>query len=550
MHIELTTDGAVRSDDAATDCGQYRFFFDGFLYGRPGHDHAPFFREALERGGPACVKQLDGCFRGWIHDTAARTLYVFTDRHAGKDLYWAEKGGTRCFSSDFNRIARVAGGAPDPVGLAEFAVFGYPLYEKTFARGVSFVAPATFFACPAGGGTGREERYWSFRYEHGAKGSPEERRDALWELIGAAARSCAPDASLVYGVGNSGGMDSRMIIHVMDGLAREMRLFTIGEDPSDTVFIANRVAAHFGLPNALISIEPDFLVRFADRMIAARPMCQLKSALRLSHPDRLPRFDVHLTGFNGSNMLGSHLRPERLALKGADAVRRYTMAAYTVAPPYHAEVFADAALLEAVREHVADRLRESGNTRPEDITEEFNFICRQLRFVKNSPGFDFLTDMHWRTPFLSREIMDFMLTMNAAERMDRALVRAAVRRHLPALSRLRYERGPLAEADISPLVAALKKKLWAADWHLHQRFGWSLWFRGRHKNVAPLLGRRETRDFIARAFAAPDDRFDPLFRRNWIADNLDRMLSENPLFVTLLLGLKLWCAAMGERPRG
>ncbi|MBM4078576.1 MAG: hypothetical protein FJ278_02670 [Planctomycetes bacterium] len=544
MHVKITADGAVRSDDATLERGGYRFLFDGFLYGRPGNEHAAFFGEALDRDGPACVKQLDGCFRGWIHDAQARTLYAFTDRHAGKDLYRAEKGGTICFSSDFNRIARFAGAEPDPVGLAEFAIFGYPLYEKTFARGVSFVAPATFFTCRPGGGDVREERYWSFRYDYGAKGAPEQRRDALWELIGAATRSCAPDASLVYGVGNSGGMDSRMIIFTLAGMEREMRLFTIGNAPSDTVHIANRVAAHFGLPNALIPIEPDFLVRHAERMLRERPMCQLKSSLRLSHPDRLPRFDVHLTGFNGSNMLGSHLDEERRGLKGFDAVCRYTFDHYTVAPPYYREVLAEPSLMEGVEEHFRARMRETPNERPEDIAEEFNFTCRQLRFIKNSPGFDFLTGMHWRTPFLGREIMDFMLTMDAAERMDRALVRAAVRRHMYALAPIRYERGPLSDADTSPLVAALKKKLWAADWHLRRRLGRSFWFRGRHKNVTPLLIRPESHEFIARALAAPDERFDALFRRRRIGENLDRMLSEKPLFVSLLLGVKMWCALM------
>jgi len=551
MHVKITADGAVRSDDATLERGGYRFLFDGFLYGRPGNEHAAFFGEALDRDGPACVKQLDGCFRGWIHDAQARTLYAFTDRHAGKDLYRAEKGGTICFSSDFNRIARFVGAEPDPVGLAEFAIFGYPLYEKTFARGVSFVAPATFFTCRPGGGAGREERYWRFRYEYGAKGAPEERRDTLWELIGAATRSCAPDASLVYGVGNSGGMDSRMIIFTLAGMEREMRLFTIGNAPSDTVHIANRVAAHFGLPNALIPIEHDFIVRHAERMIAARPMCQLKAALRLSNSDRLPRFDVHVTGFNGCTMLGDHLSHERCAPAGFDEVCSRTMAAYTVAPPHHCEVFVDRTVLDAVREHVAERMRDTCNERPEDIAEEFNFTCRQLRFVKNSPGFDFLTGMHWRTPFLGREIMDFMLTMDAAERMDRALVRAAVRRHMPAISRMRYERRPLSEADTSPLVVALKKKLWSVDWHIHQRFGRSFWFRGRHKDVTFMMSRRESREFMAHVFELPDDRFDALFHRRWIGEHLDRMLTENPRFVSLLLGVKMWCALMdgGARDR-
>lgn len=438
--------------------------------------------------------------------------------------------GNDCLFNSFNE-ALIVQDAPslrvDAIGIAQFLLFLYPLYERTFVRGVALSV------------RNNDGTPFRLRYQEGRQGYDTENETRLWGVLQESMRRLCADENKTYGVGNSGGMDSRVILYLLHTLGKKSAPYTLGDSPSDAVFIATKVASTLRMVNTVVPIERDFLPRYAKRVVRERSMYSTLYSWYLSGERRLPAFDVNLTGFNGDNMLGSHLTGVLSAIGNKDALYKFIYNHYRVVDDRIVRQFLRAPyrhFLDAAYEDYLNHIRSSDNTRNENIFGEFNFMCRQMRFIRNSLIFDFCGRYEWFSPFYTKEFMDLALSLTLDERFERRLYCATLKRYMGVFRNLRFAGGPLSNSDLErPIIRRVKEYLWTKG----EKYGLSF-FKGNHKNTIAWMEESDALDFIRECFQVPSPVFDELFQVEVILDNLSMLFSKHVHFLFNLLTVKLW----------
>lgn len=422
----------------------------------------------------------------------------------------------------------------DLLGLTQFILFLYPFFDRTFAQGVSFRAGLA-------GGTP-----FHLRFEEGRTDYDPNNEERLWEVLGRSMEHLCGGKAAVYGVGNSGGMDSRVILYIARQQGVSLAPYTLGDSPSDAMHIAFRVAKRLGLGNQAVAIPRRFLQSYAEQLILERPMYSLIYTWYMGGADGLPPFDVHLTGFNGDNMLGSHL-PEGIdQVQDAQQLRDIIYGHYLVNSPealrgYLRPAYRD--LPDAVREDFDTRLAHTRHLHPENVFEEFNFMSRQLRFIMQSVNFDFCGRYPWCSPFFTKEFMEFATTLSFAERFGRRLYRNTLRRYMPELRNIRFEREPLSLADeTNPRLRNAKQWLWRKGPKLGIKIN-----RGNHKNVQRWMRAGGALDFIAKHLDADSQLFAEVFDIGAIRRQLGALFEERLHLLMALFTVKYWLDVNRDR---
>lgn len=176
---------------------------------------------AIKSDGMDALKMADGTFCGMVADSAAPSVFVFTDKLGVCPAYYAVKDDVLLFSSALWPFSIKALGldAPDVRGRVEIAIFGYPLADRTRYSAVK--------ALSAGGYVGsvngelQQGRYWRWD-ELGESGlSGDELIAGLDECMQSAVAKRASDSKRSVAF-LSGGLDSRLIVAMLRKLGHEV----------------------------------------------------------------------------------------------------------------------------------------------------------------------------------------------------------------------------------------------------------------------------------------------------------------------------------------
>ncbi|MHA2284072.1 MAG: asparagine synthase-related protein [Promethearchaeota archaeon] len=414
----------------------------------------------------------------------------------------------------------------DKIGIIQFILFNYPLYNRTFIEDIKFIITKT------------NGSQLNFQYSEDREGYFPHNEKRLWNILQNAIIQITQDKQKVYGVGSSGGLDSRVVLYLLNKVKSNIVSYTLGYAPSDAVFIANKVAKRLKIVNHHIPIEPDFLERYWDTVIEKKPMHSLIYSWYLSGAQFLPSFDLHITGFNGDNMLGSHLSKELLLISKKEELFKYIYDHYRmVSDELLRPILREKKLLELAYEDYRQEIVRNKNKRNENIFEEFNFRCRQLRFIRNSINFDYSGKCDWVSPFFTEEFINFALTLTFEERFERRLYYNTVKKHMKIFNNLRFERSAFSLGDQNHLLRRSCKNLL---WKIDKKLNLHLYYKGTHKDVKKWLEYSNSIEFIRKKFKKPNEIFSKLFNIDYILDNLDFLINQNLYLVFNLLTIKLW----------
>lgn len=221
----LIHDSALSPEPATVAGGDVRLWLDGAVYGyesggdyRPreeGIDSATFCARLYEEHGPGFVSGLNGGFAGVLYDRAERTVSLFTDRLATRELFYARsETGTLVFSSRLQGIPlhpAVSTGF-DREYLLEYFACRRSFGVTTPLSGVRLVPPGSVLTVDLGASALAvdTERYW--RPRHRPVDEP-----FSWfvdEFVDRLRRSVAERLPTegTCGVLLSGGSDSRLVL--------------------------------------------------------------------------------------------------------------------------------------------------------------------------------------------------------------------------------------------------------------------------------------------------------------------------------------------------
>ncbi len=208
--------------------------------------------------GPGVLDRLNGMFGLAIWDSVRRRLMLARDRAGIKPLYYSLEGGRLTFGSEIRPLLVARGGRPepDPAAINLFLKYRYTPAPLTVFRGIRKLAPGTCMIVE--GGEARIERWWRFQPRPFAPPpSPDEARERLLELYAQAVeRQLVADVPL--GLLLSGGLDSGLLLALMNRCGRDWKSFTVGFGagaPGDELAEAARTAQLLGADHSEVRID-------------------------------------------------------------------------------------------------------------------------------------------------------------------------------------------------------------------------------------------------------------------------------------------------------
>jgi len=227
-----------------------------------------FCLRSYEEYGKDFIKKLNGSFVFLICDLKSGKVIIANDRFGLRVHYYAINNEKLLFAPEAKTILQDETFKKElnDEAVAEFFAFGEFWDDKTFFKGIKVLPPASILTYD-----GRDlsiERYWELKYEPDYNKSEDEFVDELVKTLKKAVEIRMKD-NLRYGVGLSGGLDSRAVLAGIDSEKRKsVIVYTFGPKDCDEVKIAKKVAKRAGIKeHLLMEIPPELLTNNAERLV-------------------------------------------------------------------------------------------------------------------------------------------------------------------------------------------------------------------------------------------------------------------------------------------
>ncbi len=422
-----------------------------------------------QRRGPHFAAELQGAFLLAVWDRRRQTVLVANDRHGLYPLYYAHAHGRLVFAPELKGVLCDPAVRPvlDETALAEYLRFQLLLGAKTFFEGVQLLPNAALLEFNLRDGALTLTPYWDFSRlpaEPAAIDFATAVREAGARLKTAVDRLSA--TSLRLGMYLSGGLDSRVILGLLEPDRLPITTLTYGHPQSRDVIYAGRLAARAGTRHHFSAVtdgtwvpaHADFHLTLTEGFhswIHAHGISLLPQARDL--------MDVNLTGLHGAELNWEdpalYAAPDELAYLG----RLYRALLHDTTWPSLDE--ADEAELYAPA--VAGRLRGRAY---ESLRAEVQRVAH-LSYHQRTIHFSFQADrrlyqyytvfnrshLEQRYPFFDDAYLDFVYALPPAFLFKRKLRRAVIVDRLPHLASIPYDKDdlPVTGSETTQRLAAL-----------------------------------------------------------------------------------------------
>ena len=166
-------------------------------------------------------------------DKNTKTVYFATSKYGLETLYYCYTDTYFIISDDFWEIANLL--APDfesidSESVAESLNGCWPLFDGTFLKDVKIVLPAMRGEFSVSGHSLKLEKYYDFKYSPNSKYRLNDATTKMDEILDSAMKRIKKECGDVkYGVGLSGGLDSRLIPFYAKQNNMKIESFIIGD---------------------------------------------------------------------------------------------------------------------------------------------------------------------------------------------------------------------------------------------------------------------------------------------------------------------------------
>jgi asparagine synthase (glutamine-hydrolysing) len=265
----------------------------------------------LQSAGVEGLGDVEGAFAGCLIDPHAHQVRIFNDRCGIERLFVHQAGGRCFFASEAKAILAAVPEtrAFDPQAVADTLGCGAPLGRQSLYRGIEVLAPASMVVFDRQAPP-RQRAYFDRRsLEHLTPVTAGEFLDGFSGRLAAAVNRAARPGP-ASAVSLTGGLDSRMIMAVLDDQRGAVPCYTFGSMYRDSldVRIARAVAARMACPFTVLTLGRPFLEgireHFERAVFIADGYIGLSGAAEL-YVNRLAReiAPVRITGNWGGELL-------------------------------------------------------------------------------------------------------------------------------------------------------------------------------------------------------------------------------------------------------
>jgi len=267
-----------------------------------------------------------------------------------------------------------------------------------------------------------------------------------------------------FGLGLSGGFDSALTAYYAKKNGLELKCFCFGHKNSDAFRAAKEIAEKLDTNLKLLEIKESFLKKMWKDGISYNPMINLMYLSYCSLSEDLPHFDVLLTGYNGDNLFGSHIKKEEINSKN-DGIK-YINKKYNLYPLSN---FSD-----RIKENIIKDIAKCNISNKSWINKEnFNYNNRQLRFIKNNFCFNYFGRYkQFYSIFAVIDLVEYVLGFPITELYNCKLYHEFIRKKVPILANIRPERKAYKINDLKS-IKLIKKALYL----LEMKIGINLFYK-------------------------------------------------------------------------
>lgn len=228
-------------------------------------------------GAAGLASRLQGIFAFGIYDIRKRKLLLCRDHMGVKPLYWWSDGKSIAFASEIKALLRFPDVAKsrrvNRAGVAQYIVTRYASRPDTLFENIQRLPEGHFLEVSLGVPVPSPVRYWDVRIE----GRDTDQTEALESLDALLKRTVDMQlmSDVPLGVQLSGGVDSSMVVALMETLRREkggkdpVKTFAVGFDIPEFSELpyARRVAEHYGTEHHEILIGANEFVADFPRLL-------------------------------------------------------------------------------------------------------------------------------------------------------------------------------------------------------------------------------------------------------------------------------------------
>jgi asparagine synthase (glutamine-hydrolysing) len=220
--------------------------------------------------GTGVLERLNGMFGLSIWDTTRQRLVVARDAMGIKLLYFRNEKGQLTFGSEIRAVLAADGNDPevDPLALNLFLKYRYTPSPLTVFRGIRKLAPGMMLVVERG--ECREERFYNYTpVPLDPQPDDQEATDELLRLYrGAVERHLLSDVPV--GILLSGGLDSGLLLGLMNEHGREWPAYTVGYGESfgdDELSDAAETAAILGAKHVQVRLDRQAFERSLPKIV-------------------------------------------------------------------------------------------------------------------------------------------------------------------------------------------------------------------------------------------------------------------------------------------
>ena len=241
-----------------------------------------------------------------------KKLYLQTDMIGSLPIYEYCSNGTTLFSDEVLRLIDTANKLGLPIGLIDeevkkFVFAGSSLSEKTIFKNITIIPPATIKCISFADGCQTCNVYHSFKFKHKTKNEVEAAK-SLYEVIDNVFHKHA-EKKLLYGIGVSGGLDSRIAGYFAKKHKYNVIPFFLGREKNQFGVRTNDACRSLEVASVLgftgVKFVNNTKFPYIDRLICDAMHAPLGSpnvAQNIGYEWR--KFDVLLHGMMGGELFG------------------------------------------------------------------------------------------------------------------------------------------------------------------------------------------------------------------------------------------------------
>jgi len=283
----------------------------------------------LKKGTLSITKKKIGEYSFLYYDSKKNSLNLLSDRFGREVIFYYSNGRDFIVSDDFWSVVKLLRIGFDDINIQaikESLMLFLPLHDETFINNIFTLPAATYINVNLKDFSMSMNTYWSYALKTNKMKKEQKKIDALDKLFERTITEIKEKNgdNKTYGIGVSGGLDSRIMAFYAKKAGLSLQSFIIGEERPHFFFKsrdhknAQAICDSLDIPHKSISFDNISYHKKMKRDLEGNP---IYSTQMFKYVEKLPDFDILLTGV-GDMYVGSkipknikHLTREELALE-------------------------------------------------------------------------------------------------------------------------------------------------------------------------------------------------------------------------------------------